>query len=84
MKRLSDKAVNIIKQELETTLKKEVVKIIHNDHMTSILFFPVSRIPPDITNIRAELGGKGVLLFYSSVLEGKGKQEMLSFNISKL
>jgi len=76
--------VELIRQELEKILKKESVKVTFDDSSASILFLPVSRLPVSISDLRSELLERGYLFFYSSVLYGKEKQELLSFNISKM
>jgi hypothetical protein len=83
-KRPSQKVVEAVTSELEKVLRKEHVKVIFEDTLAQILFLPIKMIPVAMTDVREELSEKGYLLFYSSILEGKGKQEFLSFNLTKL
>lgn len=78
------KVLNAVVAELEKALKKEHIKIIFEEDLAQILFLPVKMVPNSVTEIRYELEDNGYLLFYSNILEGKGKQEVLSFNLIKI
>ena len=78
------KIIEAVTAELEKSLKKEYIKVIFEGNLAQILFLPVKMIPNSITEMREELAEKGYLFFYSTIMEGKGKQEVLSFNLIKI
>jgi hypothetical protein len=84
LKKPSTNNLNSIKDRIEDITGKKCIRIESQGPLASFIFLPISRMPVKITELREELADSGYIFFYSTILESKGKQELLSFNISKL
>lgn len=82
MKRPSAKSIEVIREVLVESLKRDAILTKTEGPLTSIFFPSDTKIPNNMYDMREELKERGFMLFYSTIIY-KDK-EVLSINLTKI
>jgi hypothetical protein len=82
MKKPSSKILEVIKDVMESAIKKPCLKVCTEGHLTSLIFNGNSVVPKNMPELRSELEQRGYLMFHSRYIINS--EEVLSINITKI